>query len=179
MALVTDMAQLKVAIETMDWESVCEVYENLTGDQIGVPKIEVGFEFDVENVRLQINQVLDLYKKNMIPVVVSSKVKMNKPPKVKPLVEKKRGRPKKVEVVPETEVDESSFLGQSDEKLKEESRELAKKVGRKVPRPIFKEVEVECDKCHKKEKVHPILAPKKIGDEYARYVCNKCNGGRR
>lgn len=48
-------------------------------------------------------------------------------------------------------------------------------------RPAPKKVQVVCSKCGKSEKVHPILAPKNLGDrgdEPTNYVCNDCCTGR-
>ena len=135
-------------------------------------------------MRLQINQVLDLYKKRTTEITPISGKKLAEAATkiIDKSLKKRRGRPKKVVVdktLDDGLVDESSFLGANDEKLKEESRELAKKVGAKQHRPVYQDVEVVCDRCHKKEMVHPTLAPKKIGEDFARYICNKCNGGRR
>lgn len=48
----------------------------------------------------------------------------------------------------------------------------------KTRRPEYKKIKVVCSKCGKRERVDPMLAPKKLDSNYKmRYVCNDCSSG--
>ncbi len=61
----------------------------------------------------------------------------------------------------------------------EESQKLIAKLRPSERRPKVRLMSVECNKCGKKEKVPPILGPKKVEGQESKYHCNDCINKRR
>lgn len=194
MSMIQAIKLLADGIEQENWEKVVAGYNLLTGESL-VAKTTFSrhADFGWEEMQKLIdsiskgvyNYVYDFYteKREKTGYRPLSEIEAKEKPKKKP------GRPKKNKVVEESQESQDSqesqtvngLFGESDEALKKESLELSKKVGAKSYRPKYEPVEVICALCHKKDKVHPTLVPKKLGsdDDEPRYICNKCNGGRR
>lgn len=180
MSLIKAAKLIEKGLANADWDSVHKGYELLTGETVELPEhlSNSGNQLSPEAIMSVLtNAVYGLFNTED-----DEPVKVNK--SEQPATPKKRGRKPKAKVeTNETSPSPSgaSFLG-DDEKLKEESKKLSQTVGQKVPRPSPVFIDVTCSLCKKYYQVHPAEAPIRLGgkeDEPSRYICNKCNSGRR